>query len=290
MRFGLTIFILLLVSFSPYLLSTEKINEQFEIVSVAKRTGRTITFNQLVQEIKNNQVIYIGENHDNSTHHQVQLDIVKSLYEYNTKIAIGMEMFQSKFQDTVNDYIFGNMSEQQFLDKTEYNKRWGYDYSLYKPIIDFAKTNNVPIIALNIESEVIKDISKKGISKLHAYDLNKLPKHIDFTNNKYRKFLYEIFKDHPNQNKKSFEKFYSIQLVWDEYMVERIDSFLRRNKEYQVVILAGNGHIVHGYGIPKRLFRRNKIAYTAILNDVEYEKEISDFIIHSDKREANINK
>jgi len=176
------------------------------------------------------------------------------------------------------------MSEQQFLDRTEYNKRWGYDYSLYKPIIDFAKTNNIPIIALNIESEVIKSISKKRISKLHASDLNKLPKHIDFTDKNYRHFLYEIFKDHPNQNKKSFQKFYSIQLVWDEYMAERIDSFLRQNKEYQVVILAGNGHIVHGYGIPKRLFSRNKIEYTAILNDVEYEKEISDFIISSSKK------
>jgi len=284
MGFGLTIFILFLVSFSPYLLSAEKINEQVEIVSVAKKTGRTLTLKQLAQEIKNNQVIYIGENHDNSSHHLVQLYIIKNLYNQNKRIAIGMEMFQSKFQNTVNDYIFGNMSEQQFLDKTEYNKRWGYDYSLYKPIIDFAKTNNIPIIALNIESEVIKDISKKGISKLHASDLNKLPKHIDFTNNKYRKFLYEIFKDHPNQNKKSFEKFYSIQLVWDEYMAEKIDSFLKDNEKYQIVVLAGNGHIVHGYGIPQRLFKRNKIAYTAILNDVEYEKEISDFIISSSKK------
>jgi len=284
MGFGLTIFILFLVSFSPYLLSAEKINEQVEIVSVAKKTGRTLTLKQLLQEIKNNQVIYIGENHDNSSHHLVQLYIIKTLYNQNKRIAIGMEMFQSKFQNAVNDYIFGNMSEQQFLDKTEYNKRWGYDYSLYKPIIDFAKTNNIPIIALNIESEVIKDISKKGISKLHASDLNKLPIHIDFTNNKYRKFLYEIFKDHPNQNKKSFEKFYSIQLVWDEYMAEKIDSFLKNNEKYQIVVLAGNGHIVHGYGIPQRLFDRNKLEYTAILNDVEYENEISDFIISSSKK------
>ena len=67
-------------------------------------------------------------------------------------------------------------------------------------------------------------------------------------------------------------------------MAERIDSFLRQNKEYQVVILAGNGHIVHGYGIPQRLFKRNKIEYTTILNDIEYEKEISDFIISSSKK------
>ena len=284
MGLSFQVFILFLVSFSPYLLSEEKINEQVEIFSVAKKTGRTLTLKQLVQEIKNNQVIYIGENHDNSTHHQIQLDIIKSIYNYNTKIAIGMEMLQSKFQDAVNKFIFGNMSEKEFLKKTEYNKRWGYNFGLYKPILDFAKNNNIPVIALNIESEVIKNISKKGISKLYASDLNKLPKHIDFTNKNYSHFLYEIFKDHPNQNKKSFQIFYSIQLVWDEYMAERIDSFVRHNEEYQVVILAGNGHIVHGYGIPKRLFRRNKIAYTAILNDVEYEKEISDFIISSSKK------
>ena len=67
-------------------------------------------------------------------------------------------------------------------------------------------------------------------------------------------------------------------------MAERIDSFLKNNEKYQIVVLAGNGHIVHGYGIPQRLFRRNKIEYTTILNDVEYEKEISDFIISSSKK------
>ncbi|TDJ07657.1 MAG: hypothetical protein E2O67_02250, partial [Deltaproteobacteria bacterium] len=125
MGFGLTIFILFLVSFSPYLLSAEKINEQIEIVSAAKKTGRPLTLKHLAQEIKNNQVIYIGENHDNSSHHQIQLYIIKTIYNQNKRIAIGMEMFQSKFQDAVNDYIFGNISEKEFLKKTEYNKRWG---------------------------------------------------------------------------------------------------------------------------------------------------------------------
>jgi len=36
--------------------------------------------------------------------------------------------------------------------------------------------------------------------------------------------------------------------------------------------------------LPQRLFSRNKIAYTAILNDIEYEKEISDFIVSSSKK------
>ncbi|NIP30071.1 MAG: hypothetical protein GTO02_07670, partial [Candidatus Dadabacteria bacterium] len=105
------------------------------------------------------------------------------------------------------------ISEKELLNKTEYKKRWGHDYELYKPIIEFAKQNHIPIIALNIESEVIKNISKHSISNLDAYDLNKLPGHIDFTNKDYKKFLYDIFKQHPNYKERSFEIFHSIQLV-----------------------------------------------------------------------------
>jgi uncharacterized iron-regulated protein len=277
----LPIFILFFVSISASLLSEEKMNQNIKIISFSNNTEKNLTLKQLTRKIKNNQVIYIGESHDNANHHKIQLDMIKSLYNYNTKIAIGMEMFQSKFQDVVSDYIFGNISEQEFLDKTEYEKRWGYDYDLYKPIIDFAKSSQIPLIALNIESEIIKKISKNGISNLDAADLNKLPKHIDFTNEYYKNFLYEIFKDHPSKKDNSFEKFYSIQFVWDEFMAEKIDSFLKDYKEYQIVVLAGNGHIVYGYGIPSRTFKRNNKQYSVILNEVELKPQIADYIIDS---------
>ena len=58
MGFFLRLFILFFVSFGPYLLSEEKINDQFKVVSVSNVNVKNLTLKQLTQEIKNNQVIY----------------------------------------------------------------------------------------------------------------------------------------------------------------------------------------------------------------------------------------
>ncbi|BCX08553.1 MAG: hypothetical protein KatS3mg066_2412 [Fischerella sp.] len=39
-------------------------------------------------------------------------------------------------------------------------------------------------------------------------------------------------------------------------MAEGIAEFVKANPDYRVVVLAGQGHIVYGYGIPSRVARR----------------------------------
>lgn len=39
-------------------------------------------------------------------------------------------------------------------------------------------------------------------------------------------------------------------------MAEGIAKFVKANPDYQVAVLAGQGHIVYGYGIPSRVERR----------------------------------
>ena len=47
-----------------------------------------------------------------------------------------------------------------------------------------------------------------------------------------------------------------------------------------MIILAGNGHLAFGSGIPKRTFRRNGLDYAIILNDMDIERDIADYIIY----------
>ena len=49
-------------------------------------------------------------------------------------------------------------------------------------------------------------------------------------------------------------------------MADVITQFLKRNPESYVVVLAGQGHIVYGYGIPSRVARRiNSISVKAVV-------------------------
>ena len=61
---------------------------------------------------------------------------------------------------------------------------------------------------------------------------------------------------------------------------EAYEAFLKEHPDHRMVVIAGNGHLTFGSGIPKRTFRRNGYAYALILNDVDIEQGIADFVIY----------
>ena len=71
-------------------------------------------------------------------------------------------------------------------------------------------------------------------------------------------------------------------------MAEGIAQFVKANPGYQVVVLAGRGHIVFGYGIPSRVERRlgsGKLIQRSVLlslpedEDLPKDKKVADFIL-----------
>jgi len=244
----------------------------------------TVDIKEVIDDVSDTKIIYVGEQHTNFSHHIVQLNVIKGVYKSYKKVSIGMEMFQRKFQPILDRYINGEITEKEFLKKTEYFKRWGYDYNLYKPILDFAKKHKIPVIALNIETEILKKVSKEGLESLTLEEREKIPTQMDFSNTKYRNILKKIFGMHKTD--KNFEHFFQSQILWDETMAETIDSFLKKNPKYKMVVLVGNGHIKYGFGIPSRCYRRNKFSYKIILNDEKLDKEIGDFVLYPQELEG----
>jgi S1-C subfamily serine protease len=46
-----------------------------------------------------------------------------------------------------------------------------------------------------------------------------------------------------------------------------------------VVVIAGQGHLAYGSGIPKRTLRRNGYEYATVLNEAEVDTEIGDYLV-----------
>jgi aminopeptidase N len=241
---------------------------------------------KLVEDIRDKKVVYVGEHHDEFAHHINQLNIIRELYKSNKKLAIGMEMFQRPFQRVINDYINGRIEEKEFLKRTEYFKRWKLDYNLYKPIVDFARQNRIPIIALNIDSGIVERVSRNGIDSLTEEEKKNLPSEIDFSDGEYKKRLREIFNQHSSLRQENFDFFFQAQILWDETMAESIDRFMHDNPDYQIVVLVGNGHISYGSGIPKRAFRRNGYRYSIVENDEDIEENIADYVLYTERLEG----
>jgi aminopeptidase N len=246
------------------------------------------SLSDVVERLALKKIVYVGEEHDKFSHHQVQLEILRALYRQNPKIAVGMEMFQTPSQQALDDYIAGAIDERGFLKRSEYFKQWNIDYNLYKPILDFAREKRLPVIALNLRREVVDQVAKGGLNSLTKEEKQQIPQQLDFSDQEYRARLREVFAAHQRSEEKNFEFFYQAQILWDETMAESIDRFLKKHPDFRVLVLAGAGHLQYGSGIPKRSFRRNGLDYAIVLSDAGAKKEIADFVVFPEESKAPI--
>jgi aminopeptidase N len=232
-----------------------------------------------IEGAEGKKIVYVGEYHDQYAHHLVQLQVLKGLYQKGPKIAVGMEMFQRPFQKVLDDYIAGAINEREFLKRSEYFKRWGFDFNLYKPILDFARAEKIPVIALNVRNEIPAKVSKSGMDSLTDEEKKEVPQQMDFSDEEYRDRLKKIFNRHRNTGERNFDFFFQAQILWDETMSLSVDEFLKKNPDFRMVVFAGGGHLAYGSGIPKRAFRRNGFPYLIVLNDGDVDRDIADYVV-----------
>ncbi len=252
---------------------------QLEAEAPAVHVADVKSLSQVIDSVRDKRIVYVGEGHTNYAHHAVQLEVIKGLLGKDRKIAIGMEMFQRPYQAVLDDYVNGAIDRKTFLKKTEYFTRWRFDYELYQPIIDYARENRIPVIALNVEREIVDLVSKNGIDALPADLKAKVPPDMDFSDEQYRERLKKVFEEHTSLQDRNFDFFYQSQILWDESMSRSIHEYLSRHPDYRMVVLAGSGHLMFGSGIPKRTFRRNGLSYAVILNDADLDKDVADYVV-----------
>ena len=219
--------------------------------------------NSLDAKIEQTRVVLAGETHTDYGHHYNQLALIKKSHEkWGGVTSIGLEMVQQPFQEYLDKYIAGEITELEMLRGVEWYSRWRYDFRLYRPIFDFARQHKIPLIALNIPRELTKRVSKVGLKGLNPEERKQLPTFIDQSNTEYRARLRKVFGMHSHGkkiNEKGFSKFVDAQLAWDEGMAFAASSYLIKNPKSRMVILAGSGHLINREGIPSRLDRQLKL-------------------------------
>ncbi|PLX65987.1 MAG: hypothetical protein C0602_12695 [Denitrovibrio sp.] len=260
-------------------------DEGFKIDMNSDKQGvavsKPLSISDIVHDNSDIKLWLIGEKHDEYAHHENQYELIKTLQENGHDVAVGLEMMQRPFQKYLDAYIAGEIDEAHMLAETEYFDRWRFDFRLYKRIFDYAKANSIPLVALNLEKELTKKVSRAGVESLSDDDLAKLPADIEYTQGDYKERLVKIFGMHPTRN--NFDNFYEAQLLWDETMAESAYNYMTKNPEKTLVIIAGNGHMEYGYGIADRVKRRSGDDYTLIVQDMEYAEGVADYILYPEK-------
>ncbi|MGK7876476.1 MAG: ChaN family lipoprotein [Xenococcaceae cyanobacterium] len=240
---------------------------------------------EIISELVQANIVYLGETHDSLEDHEAQLEIIQGLYQQNSQVAIALEMFQRPYQQVLDQYLAGQISEAELREQTEYDQRWGFDWEFYAPILRFAKAHQLPVLALNTPAEVTGKVSRQGLESLTPEELRYIPpvSEIRTDNEDYRQMVREVYEKHAHggdSNSKGFEQFFTAQVLWDETMAEKIAQFWQGNPDYQIIVLAGRGHIIYGYGIPSRVARRlegNSFVQRSVLmgdsQDIEFKGE-----------------
>jgi uncharacterized iron-regulated protein len=225
---------------------------------VLARDRKALTFGEFTDRLLDADLICVGETHDSDLHHRMQLQIIKSLAARDDRLGVGLEMFQRPFQSSLDDYLAGKLPEADFLKATEYQTRWGYEWQMYRPIVEFCRVNHLPVAALNARKELTTRIRTVGVASLSADEKKELGD-IDFQVKAHREAWFEQLGKMHGRNDltaEQKERSYQVMTTWDGYMGASAADFLRGRNLRRLVVLAGSGHVERGYGIPDRAAQR----------------------------------
>lgn len=228
--------------------------------------GRVIGFDELMGSLSKADVVFVGETHVSAADHQVQYKIASELFSRRSSLVLALEMLPREAQEILDRYSRGDLPEGAFLKEVNWEKVWGFPFSLYRPILSWAADKHLPIIGLNAPQEVVRKVSRGGLASLAPDDRRRLAAEFDLTNRTHRNRIEEQFSVHAKGAIRDFETFYEAQLAWEETMAETLARTVKERKGSQpVLVLIGKGHIEGRSGVPDRAAKRFPHRYKTVI-------------------------
>ena len=126
--------------------------------------GKKTTYKKLLEAAAKADVVFFGENHDNSLNHWLELELTKDLSE-KRGLVMGAEMIEADNQDELDQYLKGEIDQKVFDTEARLWKNHNTDY---KPLVDFAKDNNIGFVATNVPRRYASLVYKNGFEALGA--------------------------------------------------------------------------------------------------------------------------
>lgn len=220
------------------------------------RTKQIITFDKIIIDMADADVLFFGEEHNDSAAHHLEDKIFRALHaQYGEKVVLSMEMFETDGQLVLNEYLANTIDEARFSRDI---RLWN-NYKDYRPMIEYAKQNKIPVIAANPPRRYVNLVTRRGMRSLDSLskDAKKYlpPLPYDTLSGRYREKFMDIMKGSPGS---SSQNIYYSQSLWDAGMAYSIYSFLKKNKRKKVFHCVGGFHTEEKLGTTAQLQMRNR--------------------------------
>ncbi len=201
--------------------------------------GKKVKYDKMIENISKTDVVFFGELHDNPISHWLEYEVTADLHEVvGERLVLGAEMFEADNQLLLDEYLSKAYEADKFEAEVKLWKNYKTDY---KPLVEYARKNNLPFIATNVPRRYASIVSKKGLESLDSLpDESKrfiapLPIHYDPEVRSYKDMMQMT--GMPGMGGKVNENFPKAQAIKDATMAH----FILKNLEAGRVFIHYNG-------------------------------------------------
>jgi uncharacterized iron-regulated protein len=152
--------ILILLFLEAIVLNMYAQNKPAYILYNAK--GKKVKYEKMIQALTKQDIVLIGEFHNNAISHWMELEITKDC-KGERNLILGAEMFEQDNQAALDLYLSGKLSAKGLDSNARLWKNYPTDYA---PLVNFAKSNNIPFAATNIPRRYASMVNKGGFEAL----------------------------------------------------------------------------------------------------------------------------
>lgn len=262
------------------------VDQHYKIYDVKQQ--KRISLEELVIAVKDIDVLFFGEEHNDSIGHKLEFELFKKLDAAYPGTALTMEMFHTDIQPVINEYLSGLISEKNFIKEA---RAWN-NYKDYRPMIEYAKEHQLKVIAGNAATRYSNAVTRSGLDILKSFPATSKiflpPLPIDTATGKYQAKFTETLGGHDMGSM----KIYQTQNLWDASMSWSIASYLKANRGRKVLQLNGRFHSdekLGTYAKLKRYMPKLKLANISCFSGTDFSNPdwgnhllLGDYIILTD--------
>ncbi|HMB90379.1 MAG TPA: ChaN family lipoprotein, partial [Rhodothermales bacterium] len=138
---------------------------------VYRADGSPATLDDVFDEMAEADAVFVGEQHDDPVGHYLEAELLEQAFmhygqgEDARPVALSLEMFARDVQPILDEYLSGLITEDHFRSSS---RPWGNYETDYRPMVEFAKAHNLPIIAANAPRRYVNRVSRLGPASLDS--------------------------------------------------------------------------------------------------------------------------
>jgi hypothetical protein len=122
-----------------------------EFQSEISRYRKACSKEAVIERAAGSDIVYFGDYHPLDASQDLALELLAALKERGRKVVLALEMLYENQQETLDRWMKGVLSEEEFLDTISYASEWGFNWDSYKRFFDAARDPFVPVFGIDCE-------------------------------------------------------------------------------------------------------------------------------------------